>query len=194
MTQDPTINIIEKSTASLAVLDIYSKLLQDNIIFINDEIDSDSVSKYQSEILYLMSVLEKSKDKTIKIYINSPGGSLYDALGLYDIMQLAKNRGFTIRTINVGLAASAAALLLMAGSKGYRESLPNCTVMVHQLSAGMCGTYSDLETDFKEKQRLQEKLNNIIKENSCEELSKVTRDFWMSAEKAKEMNVIDNIV
>lgn len=184
-------NIIETNLNNITSIDIYSKLLQSNIIFINDIITAETVSMYQAQLLYL----ENSNNKTINIYINSPGGDVYSLLGLYDLIQVLKNKGIIIRTINVGLCASAAAVILLSGSEGYRESLPNCRVMLHQPSSGTYGTVSDMEIDLKESVELKEVLNNIISNHTGLNLRhQMERDYWMSAKEAKDFNIIDKII
>lgn len=185
------LNILENAKNNLALINIYSKLLQNNIIFINEPICTKTVSDYQSQLLYLQSI----GVKTINIYINSPGGNIYDCLGLYDLIQHLKKQGVIIRTVNVGLAASAAAILLLCGSEGHRESFPNCRVLLHQPSSGTYGTVTDMTIELKECQELKDILNNIIEKHTCKKiLDHIERDFWLDAEKAKELKVIDKIL
>lgn len=185
------LNVLEKASSNLASINIYSKLLQSNIIFINEPICTKTVSEYQSQLLYLQSIGVKK----INIYINSPGGSVYDCLGLYDMIQNLKSKGIIIRTINVGLAASAAAVLLLCGSEGHRESLPNCRILLHQPSSGTYGTVTDMTIELAECQELKQILNDIIKKHTCEDvLNHLERDFWLDANKAKELKIIDNIL
>ena len=136
------VSIIEQAQSRMAVLDLQSKLLQNNNIFLTEEINEQSISTIQAELFYLTSKMtpEESKTDPITLYINSPGGEVYSCLGLYDVMQLFINQGYVIRTINIGLAASAAAVILLAGSKGYRYCLPHSTTMLHQPSSGTYGT------------------------------------------------------
>lgn len=185
------INVLEKSSNYLTSVNIYSKLLQNNIVFINEPICTKTVSEYQSQLLYLQSIGVKKID----IYINSPGGSVYDCLGLYDLIQNLKNKGIIIRTINVGLAASAAAVLLLSGSNGYRDSLPNCRILLHQPSSGTYGTVTDMTIELVECQELKRILNDIIRKHTSEDvLNHLERDFWLDANKAKELKIIDNII
>lgn len=185
------LNVLEQATQNLISINIYSKLLQNNIIFINEPICTRTVSDYQSQLLYLQSL----GTKKINIYINSPGGSIYDCLGLYDLIQNLKAKGIIIKTINVGLAASAAAVLLLSGSEGYRESLPNCRILLHQPSSETYGTITDMAIELTECQELKKILNNIIEKHTCKEvLNHIERDFWLDANKAKELKVIDKIL
>lgn len=187
--------IIKRSPSErMAVVDLESELLQSRIIFITGEIDEESVATYQAEIMYLASQITDKTKTSIKIYINSPGGSVYSCLGLYDIMQYYINKGYIIETKNIGLAASAAAIILMSGSKGKRTATKNSTIMLHQPSSGTVGTAKDMEIDIKEVLRLKEVLNGIISKHASEELVPfLERDKWMTAEEAKQYNIIDSI-
>ena len=191
-----SIQIVESASSRMAVIDLQSKLLQNNLIFITDEINADSVATYQAELLYLASKMtpKESEDDPIKIYINSPGGSCYSFLGLYDIMQNFISQGYVIETYNIGLAASAAAWILLSGTKGHRYCMPNGTVMLHQPSSTTWGKVTDMEIDVMESKRVKEVLNNIIRKHASEELvEKIERDYWMSANDALKYNIIDNI-
>lgn len=191
-----SVQIVESATSRMAVIDLQSKLLQSNLIFITDEITANSVATYQAELLYLASKMtpKDSEEDPIKIYINSPGGECYSFLGLYDMMQNLINKGYIIETYDIGCAASAAAMILLSGSKGHRFCMPNSTVMVHQPSAATWGKVTDMENDLKEDKRVKEVLNNIIRKHASEELvDKMERDYWMSAEDAKKYNVVDEI-
>lgn len=191
-----SVQVIESASSRMAVIDLQSKLLQNNLIFITEEITESSVATYQAELLYLVSTLSPadSKDNPIKIYINSPGGECYSFLGLYDIMQNLINKGYVIETYNVGLAASAAAMILLTGTKGHRFCMPNSTVMLHQPTSGTWGKVTDMEIDVKESKRIKEALNEIVKKHASEDLvEKMERDYWLSAEEAKKYNVIDEI-
>lgn len=191
-----SVQIVESATSRMAVIDLQSKLLQSNLIFITDVIDANSVATYQAELLYLASKMmpKDSEEDPIKIYINSPGGECYSFLGLYDIMQSLINKGYVIETYNVGCAASAAAMILLAGSKGHRFCMPNSTVMLHQPSSAAWGKVTDMEIDVKESKRVKETLNNLVKKHASEEIvDKMERDYWLSAEEAKKFNVIDEI-
>lgn len=191
-----SVQVIESASSRMVVIDLQSKLLQNNLIFITEEITKNSVATYQAELLYLVSTLspEDSKENPIKIYINSPGGECYSFLGLYDIMQNLIKKGYVIETYNVGLAASAAAWILLSGSKGHRYCMPNSTVMLHQPSSGTYGKITDMEIDIKEGKRLKEVLNNIVRKHASGDIiDKMERDYWLSAEEAKKYNIIDEI-
>lgn len=187
------IGVIERSNERMIVVDLDSKQLQNNIIMITGDITQEKVSEWQSMLIYLMSTSDK-KDP-IQLYINSYGGSVYDGLGLYDTIQLVKSKGFTVRTVNIGTCASMASIILMAGSKGHRDSMPNCSVMLHELSYGDFGKFSEMEDSVNEAKRLQEKLNEIIKEHTNFDPNNFNRkDVWLDAEKAKNYKIIDNIL
>lgn len=185
------VNVLEKNTSNLACINLASKLLQANTILLTEPINTTTVSQYQSQLLYLDSIGAKK----INIYINSPGGSIYDCLGLYDLIQYLKRKGIIIRTINVGLAASAAAVILLSGTQGHRLSLPNCRVLLHQPSSGTYGTVTDMVIDLEECKELKNILNNIIKTHTNEKIIKhLERDYWLDATKAIELNIIDDIL
>ena len=190
------VSIIEQAQSRMAVLDLQSKLLQNNNIFLTEEVTEESVATIQAELFYLASKMspEESKNDPITIYINSPGGEVYSCLGLYDVMQLFINQGYVIRTINIGLAASAAAVILLAGSKGYRYCLPNSTVMLHQPSSGTYGTITDMKIAVEEGDRLKKLLNNIVTKHASEQVVELMeRDAWISPEEALKFNLIDEI-
>lgn len=190
-----SIQIIEQSNSRMTVLDLQSKLLQNNIIFLTDPINAESVSNYQAELFYLASKINpKNHNNPIKIYINSPGGEIYSCLGLYDVMQSLIQQGYIIETINVGLAASAAAIILLAGSNGYRSCLPNSTVLLHQPSSGTYGTTTDMEIDLEEVKRLKTTMNNIVSKHASKDLiAMMERDKWLTADDALKYNIIDVI-
>ena len=190
------VSIIEQAQSRMAVLDLQSKLLQNNNIFLTEEVNEQSISTIQAELFYLTSKMtpEESKTDPITIYINSPGGEVYSCLGLYDVMQLFINQGYVIRTINIGLAASAAAVILLAGSKGYRYCLPNSTVMLHQPSSGTYGTITDMKIAVTEGDRLKKLLNDIVTKHAGEQVVELMeRDAWISPEEALKFNLIDEI-
>lgn len=190
------VSIIEQAQSRMAVLDLQSKLLQNNNIFLTEEVNEESIATIQAELFYLTSKMspEESKNDPITIYINSPGGEVYSCLGLYDVMQLFINQGYVIRTINIGLAASAAAVILLAGSKGYRYCLPNSTVMLHQPSSGTYGTITDMKIAVEEGDRLKKLLNDIVIQHASEQVVELMeRDAWISPEEALKFNLIDEI-
>lgn len=190
------VSIIEQAQSRMAVLDLQSKLLQNNNIFLTEEVNEESIATIQAELFYLASKMspEESKNDPITIYINSPGGEVYSCLGLYDVMQLFINQGYVIRTINIGLAASAAAVILLAGSKGYRYCLPHSTTMLHQPSSGTYGTITDMKIAVTEGDRLKKLLNDIVIQHAGEQVVKLMeRDAWISPEEALKFNLIDEI-
>lgn len=191
-----SIGIIEPQGQHSQVIDLESKLLQNNIIFITDTFTSNTVSTIQAELFYLTSKMtpEESQFNPITIYINSPGGEVYCLLGLYDVIQLFIKQGYIIKTINIGIAASAAAIILLSGSKGFRHCLPNSTVMLHQPSSGTIGTVTDMEIDLEESKRLKQALNEIVKKHASEELLPLMeRDAYLTPEEAIKYGIIDSI-
>ena len=192
-----SINVIEQGNTHMTALDLESKLLQSNIIFITEEITAESIATYQAELIYLTNEIspEESEGKPIQIYINSPGGDCYSCLGLYDLMQRYINKGYIIKTVNVGCAASAAAIILLAGTPGHRLTMPHCTTMLHQPSSVTYGTVTDMEIDCKEAKRIKEVLNDIVKKHTSPEVVKfMERDKWLSAEEALKYKIVDKIV
>lgn len=183
-------NIIEISKQNQIVLDLYSKLIDDRIIFINQPINMELATEIQSCLLYLKS---KSLDP-ISIYINSPGGSVYAGLAIYDTIKHLQKQGIIINTYATGLVASMAAILLISGNT--RFSLPNSTIMFHQISSFTEGKLEDMKIDLKETERLQEVLNNIIIQEVGENILEHCKytDFYLNAQKAIEFSVIHNIL
>ena len=190
------VNVIEQASNRMAVLDLQSKLLQNNNLFLTEEVDRASTATLQAELFYLTSKMtpEESETDPITIYINSPGGEVYSCLGLYDVMQLFINQGYVIRTINIGCAASAAAVILLSGSKGHRYCLPNSTVMLHQPSSGTYGTITDMKIAVEEADRLKKIMNNIVRQHAGDEVVELMeRDAWIAPEEALKFNLIDDI-
>ena len=184
--------VIEQEGRFERAYDIYSRLLRDRIIFLGGEVTEHSANLIIVQMLFLEN---QDSNKDIIFYINSPGGSAYDALAIYDTMQYVKS---DIQTVGVGVQASAAAFLLSSGTKGKRLLLPNATVMIHQPSAGTRGKVTDMEIDLKEGLRLKKLLNEIMAKNTGQKLSKieadVDRDFWLSAEDARQYGLIDKVI
>ncbi|MDQ5931082.1 MAG: ATP-dependent Clp protease, protease subunit [Patescibacteria group bacterium] len=184
--------VIEKTTNGERAYDIYSRLLKDRIVFLNDEIDDHVANLVVAQLLFLAN--EDSK-KDIYLYINSPGGSVTSAMAMYDTIQFIKP---DVSTICVGMAASAAALLLLAGQKGKRFSLPNSRIMIHQPHGGAQGQISDIEITAKEYSRTKDKLNEMIAKHTGQKLDKVKkdtdRDYYMNAEEAKKYGIIDAVI
>jgi len=184
--------VIEKSPQGERAYDIYSRLLKDRIVFLNDEIDDHVANLVVAQLLFLAN--EDSK-KDIYLYINSPGGSVTSAMAMYDTIQFIKP---DVSTICVGMAASAAALLLLSGQKGKRFSLPNSRIMIHQPHGGAQGQISDIEITAKEYSRTKDKLNEMIAKHTGQKLDKVKkdtdRDYYMNAEEAKKYGIIDAVI
>jgi ATP-dependent Clp protease protease subunit len=184
--------VIESDGRIERAYDIYSRLLKDRIIFLGDAVNEHTANLVVAQLLFLHS--EDSK-KDISLYINSPGGSVYDALAIYDTMQYISN---DIQTLGIGIQASAAAFLLSSGTKGKRVILPNATVMVHQPSSGTRGKVTDMEIDLKESLRIKLRLNEIMARNTGQTLKRIQedmeRDYWMTAEDAKKYGLVDSII
>ena len=173
--------------------DIYSRLLRDRIIFLGDDVNEHTANLVVAQMLFLEN---QDPNKDIIFYINSPGGSVYDAFAIYDTMQFVKP---DIQTVGIGVQASAAAFLLSSGTKGKRLILPHGTVMIHQpSSASQRSKITDLEIDLKEGIRLKRLLNEILAKNTGQPVSKiekdVDRDYWMSAEEAKKYGLVDKVI
>lgn len=184
--------VIEQTPRGERNYDIYSRLLKDNIIFLGTEIDDSVANAIVAQMLFLES---EDPDKDIQIYINSPGGSVTAGLAIYDTMQFVKN---DIVTYCIGQAASMGALLLTAGTKGKRFSLPNSRIMIHQPSGGARGQATEIEIAYKEIQRMKDMLNEILAKHSGQKLAKVAkdvdRDYFMSADEALAYGLIDKVM
>jgi ATP-dependent Clp protease, protease subunit len=184
--------VIESDGRVERAYDIYSRLLKDRIIFLGSDVNEHTANLVVAQLLFLQA--EDSK-KDIFFYINSPGGSVYDALAIYDTMQYVTN---DIQTVGIGMQASAAAFLLTSGTKGKRFVLPNATVMIHQPSSGTRGKVTDQEIDLRESLRVKKLLEEIMAKNTGQKLSKLhedmERDRWMTATEAKEYGLIDKII
>ncbi|PKA83301.1 ATP-dependent Clp protease protease subunit [Ulvibacter sp. MAR_2010_11] len=187
-----TPNIIEERQMNAVAMDVFSRLMMDRIIFLGTGINDQVANIVQAQLLFLEST-DASKD--IQIYINSPGGSVYAGLGIYDTMQFIKP---DVATICTGMAASMAAVLLCAGEKGKRSGLTHSRVMIHQPMGGAQGQASDIEITAKEIITLKEELYKIIAKHSGQTYEKVhddsDRDYWMKADKALEYGMIDEIL
>lgn len=184
--------VIEKSQFGERAYDIYSRLLKDRIIFLGDVVDGDSANSIIAQMLFLES---QDTTKDIKLYINSPGGSVTAGLAIYDTMQLVK---CDVSTICVGMAASMASVLLAAGAKGKRFVLPNSEVMIHQVMGGAEGQASDIEISARHILKLKERLNKILSDHSGQTFEKVTkdsdRDYFMSADEAVKYGLADVVL
>ena len=184
--------VIEGEGRMERAYDIYSRLLRDRIIFLGEDVNEHTANLIVAQLLFLDN---ESNDKDIFLYINSPGGSVYDALAIYDTMQYVKS---DIQTVGIGVQASAAAFLLSSGKKGKRTILPNSTVMIHQPSSGTRGKVTDMEIDLKESLRIKHRLNEIMARNTGQTVKKITedmeRDYWMTADEAKKYGVVDKVI
>lgn len=184
--------ILEERQLNVTQLDVFSRLMMDRIIFLGTEINDYTANTLQAQLLYLDS-LDPGKD--ISIYLNSPGGSVYAGLGIYDTMQFITS---DVATICTGMAASMAAVLLVAGAEGKRSALTHSRVMIHQPLGGAQGQASDIEITAREIQKLKKELYTIISDHSHTPFDKVwadsDRDYWMTAAEAKEYGMIDEVL
>ncbi len=184
--------IIEERQLNVAQMDVFSRLMMDRIIFLGTEINDYTANVIQAQLLYLDSA---DPGKDVSIYLNSPGGSVYAGLGIYDTMQYISS---DVTTICTGMAASMAAVLLVAGTKGKRFALKHSRVMIHQPMGGAQGQASDIEITAREIQKLKKELYTIISEHSGVAFKKVEkdsdRDYWMTAQEAKEYGMIDDVL
>ena len=184
--------IIEERQLNVAQMDVFSRLMMDRIIFLGTQVDDYSANVIQAQLLYLDS---SDPGKDISIYINSPGGSVYAGYGIYDTMQFI---GCDVSTICTGMAASFAAGLLVAGTKGKRMALPHSRVMIHQPLGGVQGQASDIEITAREILKVKKELYTIISTHSGKPYEEVERDsdrdYWMTAEEAKAYGMVDEIL
>lgn len=184
--------VIEQTNLGERAYDIYSRLLKDRIIFLGQPIDDHVANIIIAQLLFLEADDEK---KDIKIFINSPGGVVTSAMAIYDTMQFVKP---DVQTICIGQAASAASILLAAGQKGKRYTLPNSRIMIHQPMGGFEGQATDISIQAKEILRIKDRLNEIMAHHTGQPLSKiktdVERDYFMSAEEAKKYGIVDQII
>jgi ATP-dependent Clp protease, protease subunit len=188
----PYPTVIEQTHRGERAYDLYSRLLKDRIVFLGTPVDDDVANIIVAQMLFLES---EDPDKDINLYINSPGGSVTSGLAIYDTMQYVKCQ---VSTICMGQAASMGALLLAAGAKGKRYSLPHSRIMIHQPSGGFGGQASDIELHAKEILRLKAKLNEIMQKHTGQPLDRIEkdtdRDYFMGAGEAKEYGLIDEVV
>ena len=184
--------IIEERQLNVASMDVFSRLMMDRIIFLGTEINDDVANIVQAQLLYLESA-DSSKD--ISIYLNSPGGSVYAGLGIYDTMQYISS---SVATICTGLAASMAAVLLVAGANGKRSALPHSRIMIHQPMGGAQGQATDIEITAREILKLKKELYEIISTHSGKPFDEVAKDsdryYWMTADEAKAYGMIDEVL
>ena len=184
--------IVERSQRGERAYDIFSRLLEERIIFLVGPVTDMNANVVIAQMLYLVS---KDSKRDIKLYINSPGGSVTAGLAIYDTMQYLK---CPVSTICIGLTASMAAVILAAGTKGKRFSLPNAEILLHQVAGGMQGQAADIEITAKQILHMKEKLNKILSVHTGQPLSKVVkdtdRDFYLTAEEAKKYGLIDEVI
>ncbi len=185
-------SIIEERQLNVAQMDVFSRLMMDRIIFLGTEVNDYTANVIQAQLLFLD---QNDPGKDVSIYINSPGGSVYAGLGIYDTMQYISS---DVATICTGIAASMAAVLLVAGQKGKRFALPHSRVMIHQPMGGAQGQASDIEITAREIKKLKHELYTIIADHSGQPFEKVERDsdrdYWMTAQEAKDYGMIDSIL
>lgn len=184
--------VIETSSMGERAFDIYSRLLKERIVFLGEDVNEHTANLVVAQLLHLA---YEDPTKDIQLYINSPGGSVYDGLAIYDTMQFIKP---DVATFGIGLQASMGAFLLSSGAKGKRHALPNSRIMIHQPSSGTQGKISDQEITLREGIYLKKRLNEILAKNTGQKLTKiekdVDRDFWMSADESVTYGIIDTVV
>ena len=183
--------ILEERQLNVTQMDVFSRLMMDRIIFLGTEVNDYTANVIQAQLLYLDSV---DSERDINIYLNTPGGSVYAGLGIYDTMQFIGSR---VATICTGMAASMGAVLLVAGEKGMRAALPHSRVMIHQPLGGIQGQASDIEITAREILKLKDELYQIISDHSGQAVEKIRqdadRDYWMKAQEALEYGMIDKV-
>ena len=184
--------VVEQTSRGERSYDIFSRLLNDRIVFLGEEVNATTASLVVAQLLYLES---QDPDKDIQFYINSPGGSVTDGMAIYDTMQYIK---CDVSTICVGMAASMGAFLLSAGAKGKRLALPNAEIMIHQPSAGTQGQITDMAIHLKRLETIKKRMNQILADNTGKSEEQVTadceRDNFMTAEEAMEYGLIDRVI
>ena len=184
--------VVEQTSRGERSFDIYSRLLGERIVFLGTPVTDDIANLIVAQLIHLES---EDPDKDISMYINSPGGNVYAGLAIYDTMQYIKP---DVQTICVGIAMSMGALLLSGGAPGKRMALPNAKILIHQVSGGFQGQASDIEIHARETLALRRRLDEIISEHTGQPLEKVAkdteRDYYMSAEEAKEYNIVDRVI
>ncbi len=184
--------VVEETNKGERAYDIYSRLLTDRIVFLGDEVNSTTANLVVAQLLFLAN---EDPKRDIKLYINSPGGSVYDGLAIIDTMNYVKP---DVQTIGIGLQASMGAMLLSCGAKGKRFVLPNSRIMIHQPSSGTQGKVTDQEITLRESIFVKQRLAEIFAENTGKDVKQVIKDMdrdnWMSAEEAKEYGIIDEII
>ncbi len=187
-----TPNIIEERPMNIAVMDVYSRLMMDRIIFLGYPVSDEVANIITAQLLFLEST-DRTRD--VQLYINSPGGSVYAGLGLYDTMQFVSP---DIATICTGMAASMAAVLMAAGAPGKRTALKHSRIMMHQPSAGAMGQASDVEITVNEVRKIKHELYEVLSNHTGQTIERVAkdcnRDFWMTAVEAKEYGLVDEVL
>ena len=184
--------VIESEGRYERAYDIYSRLLKDRIIFLGSDVNEATANLIVAQLLFLQA---EDPKKDIYFYINSPGGSVYDALAIYDTIQYVTN---DVQTVGIGVQASAAAFLLSSGTKGKRFALPSATVMIHQPSSGTRGKVTDQEIDLRESLRIKHLLEEIMAKNTGQKVEKIhddmERDKWLTAQDAKKYGIVDDVI
>ena len=184
--------VVEQTSRGERAFDIYSRLLNERIVFLGTPVDDQIANLIIAQLLHLES---EDPDKDISLYINSPGGSVYHGLAIYDTMQFIKP---DVQTICVGIAMSMGALLLSGGAKGKRMALPNSKILIHQVSGGFQGQGTDIEIQARETINLKRRLEEIIAQHANQPADKVSkdmeRDYYMTADEAKDYGLVDNVV
>ena len=184
--------VVEQTSRGERAFDIYSRLLNERIVFLGTPVTEDIANLIVAQLIHLES---EDPDKDVSIYVNSPGGSVYAGLAIYDAMQFIKP---DVQTICVGVAMSMGALLLAGGAEGKRMALPNAKILIHQVSGGFSGQATDIEIHAKEIIDIRGRLDQIIAKHTGQDLEKVAkdteRDYFMSAEEAKEYGVVDRVI
>ena len=184
--------VVEQTSRGERAFDIYSRLLNERIIFLGTPVTEDIANLVVAQLIHLES---EDPDKDVSIYVNSPGGSVYAGLAIYDTMQFVKP---DVQTICVGIAMSMGALLLAGGAKGKRMALPNAKILIHQVSSGFQGQATDIEIHAREILDLRKRLDQIIADKTGQPMEKVSRDterdFFMSADEATDYGIIDRVI
>ena len=184
--------VVEQTNRGERSYDIFSRLLNDRIVFLGEEVNATTASLVVAQLLYLEA---QDPDKEIQFYINSPGGSVTDGMAIYDTMQYVK---CDVSTICMGMGASMAAFLLSSGAKGKRLALPNAEIMIHQPSAGTKGQITDMAIHLRRLEIIKRRMNSILADNTGQSIETVTadceRDNFMTAEEAKEYGIIDKVI
>jgi ATP-dependent Clp protease protease subunit len=184
--------VVEQTSRGERSFDIYSRLLNERIVFLGTAVNDEIANLIVAQLLHLES---EDPDKDISLYINSPGGSVYAGMAIYDTMQFIKP---DVQTICVGIAMSMGALLLAGGAQGKRMALPNSKIMIHQVSSGFEGKAADIEIQAKETLDIRRRLDEILAKHTGHPFEKITkdtdRDYFMSAEEAKDYNLVDRVI